>query len=454
MDEIFLLFGGLIAGAAAAWLYFRSERAVLSERVEARAQQMGAMDLQLKENRSWIDALEKQCAELKTREAELRTSLDLERKSAAEKLAVLEQARQALQDAFGALAADALRSNNAAFLQLAKETLEKHQQTAKNELETREQAIQQLVKPLAESLGKVDAQIQQMEQTRAGAYSGLSEQVKSMSEAQLRLQTETAELVKALRQPRTRGRWGEVQLQRVVEMAGMTEHVDYCQQTTVYTGDGRLRPDMTVYLPNARCVVVDSKAPLEAYLDALEAPDDATRGLKLKDHARQVRAHIDSLNDKNYWQQFDHTPEFVVLFVPGEAFFSAALEQDPELIEYGITRRVVLATPTTLIALLKAVAYGWKQEKLAENAQQISQLGKELYERLCTVGGYLEDLRKGLDKAVAGYNHAVASLEGRVMVTARRFRDLEAAPPQDMEVLEAIERTARQLQSPDLVVKD
>jgi DNA recombination protein RmuC len=377
--------------------------------------------------------------------------LDHERRQAEEKLALLHEAQQRLADAFKALASDALRSNNQSFLDLAKATLEKFQESAKGDLERRQQAIQELVKPVKESLEKVDSKINDLEKARAGAYSGLTEQVKSLLETQKQLQSETSNLVKALRAPHVRGRWGEMQLKRVVEMAGMLDHCDFYEQQSADAEGGRLRPDLLVRLPGNKTIVVDAKAPLSAYLDAVEAKDEETRTGRLQAHARQVREHIAALGRKSYFEQFDPAPEFVVLFLPGEVFFSAALEQDPALIETGVGQNVIIATPTTLIALLRAVAYGWRQERLAQNAQEISDLGRELYRRLASMGEHLAKLGKGLSGATEAYNRAVASLESRVLVTARKFKELGAAGSDaDVEALPPVEVTPRLLQAPEL----
>ncbi len=342
------------------------------------------------------------------------------------------EAQQRLSDVFQSLASQALARNNQAFLELARETFEKHHTAAAKELESRQAAIEAVVKPLGEALERVHQH-----------YGDLSAQLRRLSEDQARLQAETANLAQALRSPKARGRWGEIQLRRVVEMAGMLEHCDFLEQESTAGEEGRLRPDLVVKLPGRKNVVVDAKVPLKAYLEALEAPEEAARNQKLREHAGQLRAHVARLSERHYWEQFDPAPEFAVLFVPGEAFFSAALEQDPELMEFGVERRVLIATPMTLIALLRAVAYGWRQERLAESARQISELGRVLYQRLGTLAGHFEDLRRGLERAVESYNRAAASLESRVLVAARRFQELGAASEGDLPALEPVDRAAR-----------
>lgn len=386
--------------------------------------------------------------------AELETRLAEERKAAEEKLAIVKQAELGLSNAFKALSSEALRSNNQAFLELARTQLGEFQQGAKGDLEARQKAMEELVKPIKDSLQQVDGKLGDLEKQRISAYSELNTQVKGLIETHLpMLRNETANLVKALRQPTVRGRWGEIQLKRVVEMAGMLDHCDFLEQESRTTEDGRLRPDLIVRLPGGKSIVVDAKAPVTAYLNAVEAADEATQQSCLADHARQVRDHMVALGRKAYWEQFEPTPEFVVLFLPGEMFFSGALQQDPGLIEFGVNEKVIPATPTTLIALLRAVAYGWRQEALAKNAQEVADLGKQLYERLATLAGHWTDVGDRLGKAVDAYNKSVATLESRVLVSARRLRDLKAGTETvDIEAIEPLDQVPRVLQAEEFAL--
>ena len=383
--------------------------------------------------------------------AALQAQLEAERESAASKLAMLEQAERKLTDSFDALSQKALRANNDQFLQLAQESLGRFAQAAKGDLEQRQAAIVEIVRPVRDSLEKVDEKIQKLENARTFAYASLSEQVRSLLETQNALRVETGNLVKALRAPSVRGRWGEMQLQRVVEMAGMLEHCDFVQQETVQGDEGRLRPDLIVKLPGGKRLVVDAKAPLAAYLDALEARTEEERRGHLLAHARQLRNHVSQLARKAYWDQFEHTPEFVVLFVPNEAVFSAAMEQDPALMEGAFSERVLLASPTTLIALLRAAAFGWRQERLADDAQEIAALGRELHKRLGKLGEHFGKLGRELTSAVGAYNDTLGSLEKMVVPKARELRKKAAPMHEEIAPLAEVNVSPRALQPGDPV---
>ena len=427
------VFGGLLA-----WLLLRSRGAGLQVRLWLQEKELAA-------SKGDLARLLEDQRELVASRARLESALDSERKASVEKVDLLTRAGQELQNAFKALAADALKSNNSSFLQIAQETLKRFQGEARSDLDSRQKAVADLVAPVRDSLTKVDAQIQQMEIARGEAYGDLRAQVQALITTQKELQSETNNLVRALRTPNVRGRWGEIQLRRVVEIAGMLPYCDFAEQETVMGESGRLRPDLVVKLPGGKHVVVDAKTPLQAFLDAFETTDEETRRGCLAAHARQVRDHMKTLSSKNYWEQFEATPEFVVMFLPGETFFSAALEQDPGLIEHGVLQRVIPSSPTTLIALLKAVAYGWNQEKLARNAHEISALGKELHERLRLLAGHITSVGANLDRAVESYNKAVGSLESRVLVSARKFAELGASVAEDIPEIEPVETTARAL---------
>lgn len=400
------------------------------------------------------DALLKKEEELRLlseKNAELRMALQRSEKESQEKLKLLEDIQKQWEDKFKVISSEALSVSNKSFLELAKETLGKFQETSQNDLTNRQKAIAELVAPVKESLNIVDKKIVELEKSRMSAYAVLKHQVSELLVTQKQLKSETSNLVNALKTPSVRGRWGEMQLRRVVEMAGMLNYCDFEEQVVSSEGEGRLRPDLIINLPGGKKIIVDAKAPLAAYLEALEAKDDVARQEKLRDHARQVRTHIRALGKRSYYEQFQPAPDFVVLFLPGETFFSAALEQDPSLIEAGVEDRIILATPTTLIALLRAVAYGWRHEQLAENAKEISELGRELHKRLSDMAEHFARLGKSLGGAVHSYNQAVGSLEHRVLPSARKFKELgSTSQANEITDLDPLDQMPRELQSPEL----
>ena len=425
------------AAAAVAWTMAAERRATDLKRT------LAATELALATARTDLSAAQQA-------KAGLHASLEAERRNAAEKLALLEHAREALKDSFAAISADMLAQNNTRFLDLAREKLGEFQQGAVGDLDVRQKAIAELVQPLHESLRKVDAKLNDVDRDRATSHGVLAEQLRSLGQAQLALQSETGKLAKALRSPNVRGQWGELQLRRVLEAAGMLEGNHFDIKESIEGEDGRLTPDVVIRLPGGKNVVVDAKVALTAFLDSIECADEVQRDLKLKDHARQVKDHIVRLGNKAYWAHFQPAPDIVVMFVPGEALLSAALQHDPSLLEFSMTKGVMLASPLTLIALLRAIAYGWQQEKIARNAMEISELGRQLYDRIAKLAEHFENVGKSLAKAVAAYNGAVGTLETRVIVTARRLKDKGITAAEELPDLETIDQVPRPLGAPQL----
>ena len=425
------LVAGAVLGAVVAWLVARARGTALDSQVAEVRAQVVARERELDDARRDLLAERAQRADADARLDEGRKNLETQRQ-------LLEDARAKLAETFKALSGDVLRQSNQEFLQLADESFR-----------GRQQAIDALVAPLGDALKRYEEQIKALEARRQEAYGGLRQQLETLSLSSAELQRETGNLVTALRAPHIRGRWGELTLHRVVELAGMVPYCDFEEQVTVEGEEGRLRPDMVVRLPARREIVVDAKAPLAAYLDAIAAPTPAERAAGFARHAAQVRQHMNALAGKAYWEEFGKAAELVVMFIPGEAFVSAAVEADPALIEDGMTKRVVVATPTTLIALLRAIAYGWRQEELAANAEQISELGRLLYDRLRTLGDHFNDVGRNLLRATTAFNKAVGSMESRVLPAARRFKDLKAATGDDLARLETVDEQPRELTAPE-----
>jgi len=374
-----------------------------------------------------------------------RVRLESSTRQEADRISLLEQSEARLRTAFDSLAGETLRSNSELFLKLARESLGRDQAVAQGALKEREAAIAQLVEPIRAALQKTEAQVEALERERRDAFSSLRTQIETLANGQTLLQRETRNLVTALRRPEVRGRWGELTLRRLVELAGMSEHCDFTEQLNVTSDEGSLRPDLVVHMPESRNLVVDVKAPLDAYLEALEAVTDETRQIALKRHGQQVETRVRQLSSKNYWSQFEHSPEFVVMFLPGDQFLSAALAERPELLETALKQNVILATPSTLVALLKTVAYGWRQAAVAENAALIRELGQELYKRLGNFTAHLGKVGQRLGAAIEAYNSAVGSLERQVMPQARRFPELGVTPDAPLAQLEQIDLFPRKV---------
>ncbi|MEQ4487950.1 MAG: DNA recombination protein RmuC [Dehalococcoides mccartyi] len=427
---------GFIVGALIAWFVASSRAATLQGAANELRSQLTEVSENIVTLRGQLEGEQKGriMAETKLAEASVRIQ---------EEKQLLEDAKTKLTDAFKAIAGDTLNESTSNFLRLAKSTFDNVLIEAKGDLNTRQEAIKGLVNPLSDSLKEFNVHVKEIEKSRQEGYAGLAAQLTQVSDAERQLKIETSNLVTALRRPEVRGRWGEITLHRVVELAGMVERCDFCEQVSVDSEDGRKRPDMIVYLPGDREIVVDSKVPIDAYLDAIKADSEEKRKLALAHHAAQVRSHMEGLASKGYWNQFNKAPEFVVMFIAGESFFGAACESDNRLMEDALQKHVVMATPATLIALLRSVAFGWRQEQIAKNAQAISDLGKELFERMSVFAEYMVGMGKGLEKATEEFNKGVGSIETRVLVTARRFKDLGVASNKDIAPIEKVQVNPR-----------
>jgi len=445
---------------ALAWFFALSrQQAKISDMEKGHAEKAGELESRARGAEAVISELRQQVRQRESENEQIREVAANERQSKVEALTRLEAARQSFEeqkhllevmkkemtDTFNALSSAALKSSSEDFLRLASESLGKVVSDTKGRLGEHQAAMDGMIKPLSDTLRRYEEQIKTIEEGRHKAYGSLSEQLRSLASTQENLQKETSNLVTALRKPQVRGRWGEMQLRRVAELSGMSVHCDFTEQQSVDTEKGRIRPDMIVHLPMEREIVVDSKVSLDAYLDAVSAATEEERRSRMEKHARQVRTHMNKLASKEYWSQFSLSPEFVVLFIPGESFLSFAVEMDPALIEDGIQKKVIISTPTTFIALLRAIAYGWRQEQITKNAQEISVLGRELYERISTMAKYFDDMGRALEKSILSYNRMVGSLEARVLPSVRKFRELGVAGGGEIPPLEQIDQTPRDL---------
>ena len=392
-------------------------------------------------------ALGRKTSALREQNTILVTRHETEKKSNEDKIRTLNETREQLNNTFAMLSTEALNRNNESFLKLAQENLKQYQIKSENELEKKEKSFENLIKPIKQALDKTEQQIHNIEKERKEAYGSLTQHLEQMAQTQQNLHSETRNLVQALRRPEVRGQWGEMTLKRLAELAGMVEHCDFYEQENINTEDGALRPDMIVRMPDGREIIVDAKTPLDAYLSAIEAGDEETKAKEMARHARNVRNRVRELASKAYWKQFKNAPDFVVLFIPGEQFLYTALDHDRDLLEEALRQKVILSTPTSFVALLRAVAYGWRQEKLAENAEHIRHIGEDLYHRLAVFSDYLQKVGKSLDSSVSHFNKAVGSFDARILPSARKFTDMGISAKKELDTIEKIEKTTSNVES-------